>query len=339
MISAALAGPVLIVVAIAVLVLFALGITLRIVRRIEAMLPAQGLIVELPQARLHVLERGASADPGQPVLLLIHGLAGQLGHFSYQLVDELARTHRVIAIDRPGSGYSSWRSTIEPTFDAQAQVIGALIEALALSRVLLVGHSLGGAVALATALRHREQVAGLALLAPLTQRPEEVPKVFRGLLAGSDGLRWLLAWTLVVPIGRLQRKRLLRPIFAPDPVPVDYGVRAGGELSLRPAHFMAAARDLATVPASLDALIARYPALAADPALPISVLFGRQDRILAASLHGEAFARAMPGVRLELIDAGHMLPIVQPQVCADFIRRSAAQLAGEPWPTRQRIAQ
>ena len=182
-------------------------------------------------------------------------------------------------------------------------------------------------------------MAGLALLAPLTQLPEGVPRVFRGLLLGSDRMRRWLAWTLVVPIGRLQRERLLRPIFAPDPVPDDYGIRAGGELALRPGHFIAAARDLAAVPASLEALIARYPALAADPALPISVLFGRQDRILAASLHGEAFARALPAVRLELIDAGHMLPIVQPQICADFIRQAAAQTTGEALPTRQRIVQ
>jgi len=321
--SALLTWLVLVLTGLVLLGLLAFGLTVRAVRRIEAMLPPQGRFLDLPQARLHVLERGQAADPEQPVLVLIHGLAGQLGHFSYRLVDELASTHRVIAIDRPGSGYSTWQADIEPTLDAQAAVIGALIDRLALHRVLLVGHSLGGAVALATAIHHGSRVVGLALLAPLTQRPEGVPRVFRGLMVGTDGLCQWLAWTLVLPIARLQRERLLRPIFAPDPVPPDYGLRAGGELSLRPGHFIAAARDLAALPASIESLVSRYPALRAGPAMPVGVLFGRQDRILAASLHGEAFARDQPGVRLELIDAGHMLPIVQPSVCADFIRRVA----------------
>ncbi len=332
-------GLVALVLAIVLGGLVTLGMTRRIVRGIETALPAQGRFVELPQARLHVLERGPAVDPGLPALLMIHGLAGQLGHFSYRLVDELARTHRVIAIDRPGSGYSSWRSETDPTLEAQAEVVAAVIERLALGPVVLVGHSLGGAVALATALCHRDRVTGLALLAPLTQRPKGVPKVFRGLLIGTERLRRLLAWTLVVPIGRLQRERLLRPIFAPDPVPADYGLRAGGALSLRPGHFLAAARDLAALPSSLERMIERYPELASRPAGPIGVLYGRQDRILAADLHGEGFASQVPGVHLELIDAGHMLPIVAPDACASLIRQVAAQAAREPPATRQRIAQ
>ena len=214
----------LVLTALVLLGLLAFGLTVRAVRRIETLLPPQGRFLDLPQARLHVLERGQAADPEQPVLLLIHGLAGQLGHFSYRLVDDLARTHRVIAIDRPGSGYSTWQADIEPTLAAQAAVMGALIDRLALNRVLLVGHSLGGAVSLATAMHHRSCVVGLALLAPLTQIPEGLPRVRRGLMTATQGLYRWLAWTLVLPIARLQRERLLRPIFAPDPVPADWAV-------------------------------------------------------------------------------------------------------------------
>ena len=64
-------------------------------------MPPIGRFVDLPGARLHVVERGQG-----PALLLVHGLAGQLRHFTYDIVDRLAAHYRVVALDRPGSAYS-----------------------------------------------------------------------------------------------------------------------------------------------------------------------------------------------------------------------------------------
>ncbi len=75
--------------------------TLRTARRVEAALPAAGCFVDVPGARLHVLERGQG-----PGLLLLHGLAGNLCHYTYGVFDLLATHYRVVAVDRPGSGYS-----------------------------------------------------------------------------------------------------------------------------------------------------------------------------------------------------------------------------------------
>jgi hypothetical protein len=67
--------------------------TIHTVRQVEAALPPAGRFVDVPGARLHVVERGQG-----PSLLLVHGLAGQLCHFTYAIVDELATHYRVVTV-------------------------------------------------------------------------------------------------------------------------------------------------------------------------------------------------------------------------------------------------
>ena len=118
--------------------------TSRKAREAEAAVPMDGRMVEAGGHRFHVAEQGQ----GRP-LLLIHGLAGQMRNFSYALLDRLATDYRVILIDRPGSGYSAPGETAN--IRAQAAQIARFIAALELEKPLVVGHSLGGAVALALA--------------------------------------------------------------------------------------------------------------------------------------------------------------------------------------------
>ena len=138
--------------------------TLRTTRQVERDFPPIGQFVDVPGARLHVVVKGQG-----DAVLLVHGLGGQLRHFTYEIVDLLAAKYRVVAVDRPGSGYSERASGAAANLSAQADALAALIDVLELHRPVVVGHSLGGAVALALAQRHPERVAGLALIAPLTQ--------------------------------------------------------------------------------------------------------------------------------------------------------------------------
>lgn len=293
----------------------------RVARSVEARVPPAGRFVEVPGARLHLVERGSG-----PPLLMVHGLAGQLGHFTYALVDRLATRFRVIAVDRPGSGYSLRARDTAASLGAQADALAALIDALGLERPLVVGHSLGGAVALALAQRHPAKVGALALLAPLAHAPRALPPMFNGLLLQHHGLRRALAWTLALPLLMLVRERRLRSVFAPDAVPVDYGTRGGGLLVLRPDHFAAASADLAATPADLPALAAGFAAMR----LPVTILYGRGDRVLDPREQGEALAAALPGARLTLIDGGHMLPLTAPQACEQCILEAAALAVGAP---------
>lgn len=85
--------------------------TWRTTRRIEAAMPPTGRFVAVPGARLHVVEQGQG-----PAVLLVHGLAGQLGHFGYGMVEPLARDFRVIAVDRPAQGIPRGRRAPPRTF-------------------------------------------------------------------------------------------------------------------------------------------------------------------------------------------------------------------------------
>ena len=301
------------------LALLALGLawfTWRTSARIVQYLPAKGRFVDVPGGRLHVRESG---DPGSPAVLLVHGLGGQMSHFDYGLAERLAQSFRVVVVDRPGSGWST--TTAGADLSTQAGALAALVERLALGRPLVVGHSLGGAVALALALEHPGKVAGLALLAPLTHMPEgeRVPDVFKGLMIRPALLRKLVAWTLATPRSIAKSKQTLDQVFGPDPVPKDFGMRGGGLLTLRPAAYLAASNDLQALPARLPLQQQRYGELR----LPLGILFGRDDRILDWCHNGQALADKAGGARLELIDGGHMLPVTKPEACVAFIEQMA----------------
>ncbi len=296
--------------------------TLRTVRRVEAALPPQGRFVEVPGARLHVVERGEG-----PTLLLVHGLAGQLRHFTYAIVDLLASRYRVVAVDRPGSGYSVRAPGASATLGAQADMLAALIDGLNLGRPAVVGHSLGGAVALALAQRHPERVAALALIAPFTHPVNEVHPVFAALKIRRPWLRTWAAWTLAVPLGLARREAALRLIFGPEAVPGDFATRGGGMLTLRPSHFISACADLAAAPEDLPGMIQSYGAMR----LPVKILYGRGDRILDPRTQGEALAGKLPGAELVLVDGGHMLPITMPERCAQFIDQAADRAAAQAY--------
>ena len=156
-------------------------------RRAEALAPPTGRFIEVDGARLHYLDRGTG-----PAVVLVHGLGGNLRNF-HGLVDKLAANCRVVAVDRPGSGYSTMVSGEHPTLRAQATIIVRFIQKLGLDRPLLVGHSFGGALSLALALDYPDSVSALVLISTLSQVEPAPPAIFKSLNIRSPTLRWLIA--------------------------------------------------------------------------------------------------------------------------------------------------
>lgn len=298
------------------------GFTVATTRRAERLVPPDGTMLDVPGGRLHYTDEGSG-----PTIVLIHGLGGQLRNFARPLVERLALSNRVIAIDRPGSGYSTV-SGVYPDLRGQASMVASLIEALGAGRVVLVGHSLGGALSLALAMDRPDLVRGLALVAPLTVLQTDAPPAFRILTIRSAALRALISWTLVAPFGRMGGRDRRKPVFAPDQVPDDFESRGGGALVYRPRGFDAASRDLLDLPGSLPGIAARYHSI--KP--PVSVLFGRGDRILDPNRNGKAFVAQMPGATLSLVDGGHMLPFTRPIETAVWIETVASQSTQSPEP-------
>ena len=283
--------------------------------RVERQVPADGAFIAIGGRRMHYLDRGTG-----PEIVMIHGLGGQMRNFSYALLDRLSTDHRVILIDRPGSGYSA---TIDgANVGAQAAHIAQLIAALGLSKPLIVGHSLGGAVALALALDHPAVVGGLALIAPLTQPQDTVPDAFKALALRSPAMRRAVAWTIATPAAMLAGDRGARVVFGPEPVPDDFAVRGGGALVGRPGAFEAASADLVAANDDLPGMVARYPSIA----VPTAILYGRDDAILDPAHHGQGLANMVPGAQLTLIDGGHMIPITRPDTVAAWLRARSAEL-------------
>jgi pimeloyl-ACP methyl ester carboxylesterase len=307
----------LFIAAIALVVVILLGLvifTAVTARRVEKALPPRGQFVEVSGARIHYLDKGKG-----PPIVILHGLGGQMGNFTYALLDRLIGEFRVILIDRPGSGYSRRAPGATGRLTEQASIVAEFIRKLDLQRPLLVGHSLGGAVALEVALDHPEVVKALALVAPLTHVPKHVPAPFRALDIKSNLLRRLVAWTVATPLGIRRGKAVLDAIFSPDIAPADFPIRGGGILGLRPGSFYNTSLEMRAVNLDLWAMADRYASLR----VPVRILYGKNDQVLSPQLNGEALQAKTPMVSLELIAGGHMLPISAPDLTAKFIKAAA----------------
>jgi pimeloyl-ACP methyl ester carboxylesterase len=288
-------------------------------QQVEKKLPPRGRFIDVDGARIHYLDEGTG-----PTLLLVHGLAGQMHNFTHSLLGKLRHDFRVVILDRPGSGYSTRPAEASAAISAQARIISRFCQELKLGRPLIVGHSLGGAIALALALDHPEQVAGLALLAPVTHRPERVPPPFDGIAIASPLLRHLIAWTLATPLSIANRERALATLFGPEPIARDFAVRGGGLLNLRPCSFIGASADLMATHDELGEMPARYK----DLTVPVGILYGTDDRILDPAAHGKGLAAKVAGADLELIEGGgHMIPITSADHAAAFVGRMAQRAA------------
>ncbi len=283
-------------------------------RRAEAQVPVDGQFLDVEGARLHYVDQGSG-----PAIVMVHGLGGQLRNFSYALADLLTPHYRVILIDRPRSGYSTVATGTEPGIVDQAAIIARAIAALGLEKPLLVGHSLGGAISLALALDHPHAVRALALIAPLTQPQEKVPPMFRGLQARSKGSRTFTSHVLGVPMGQLTSRAVVKQVFAPEPVPADFGTRGGGVLALRPGNINASSFEISAANAEMTRIARRYRELK----LPVSILFGREDHVLDHHLNGVVTTEHIANATLDLVDGGHMLPVTQPERTAAFVRAAA----------------
>jgi pimeloyl-ACP methyl ester carboxylesterase len=284
----------------------------------ERLVPPDGRFVTLSKALIHFVDEGAG-----PPIVMVHGLGGQLRNLTYGLSGALAPHHRVITLDRPGSGYSLYTGDGDPGLAEQAAIVVELIRELGLDRPLLVGHSMGGAIALAAALNHPEAIGGLALLAPLTRPIDDVPDVFRALTITAPMARALVGNLLAAPLGRLNSDMSNATIFGPEPFPVDFDVRGGAALTLRPEAFAAACADAAACQADMPALARRY----GDLRLPVGILFGKGDLLLAPDVHGAVTARAIPDAQYTAIDGGHMFPVTQPARTAQWIIEQAARIS------------
>lgn len=264
--------------------------------------------------RIRVLRGGPGADGGSGRLpvLLIHGGGYDNAAISWSTVfGPLARDRTVIAPDLPGFGETDGvRVTGDP--DELADLVIDVARSIGVDRLVVIGLSMGGDIALRVALRHPEAVAGLVAVAPggLTERLGNAP---------TQLLAWLVA-QLPDPVlfglsrvaGRFTDGYLRRMVH--DPTAVDATVRAAfAREARRPGSGVGYGRyNQATLgPRRMrNNLLPEVHRITA----PTLLLHGRQDPLVDPTGSRAAAAR-MPNARLVLVpDCGHWLPIEKPAV-------------------------
>jgi pimeloyl-ACP methyl ester carboxylesterase len=236
-----------------------------------------------------------------PAVVLIHGVAGRAAQWD-QTVLLLAENHTVVAPDLMGHGDSA-KPRGDYSLGAHASGIRDLLIALSIERASVVGHSLGGGIAMQFAYQFPERCERLVLVSSGGLGEEVHPLLRAATLPGSEFVLPLLAHPRVVDVASVIPRALgwlgLR-------TRIDLEEMARGYQSLSNAEARSA--FIHTLRAVIDPTGQRINAsdrLYLASKMPSLILWGRRDRIIPVE-HAEPAHKAMPGSRLELFDeAGH----------------------------------
>ena len=260
--------------------------------------PAEGTFVKVNGADVHVLQEGETG----PVVLMIHGASANAREFDWTLAPQLADTHRVLMMDRPGHGHSERPSDAESLAIQAAQAAGVMRQLAPGEKAIVVGHSFGGAVALRLALDHPDLVDGLVLLAPVSHDWVGGGEAWDINYASHDFVGPI--FTQLVPIvGPSQVKAGITNVFSPKPAPDGYFEKSGIGLLFRPANFAANARDVNALRTQLAGQQDRY----GDISVPTVVFSGALDTVISPPLHVGKLKHQVEGLELvKLGEGGHM---------------------------------
>jgi pyruvate dehydrogenase E2 component (dihydrolipoamide acetyltransferase) len=126
----------------------------------------QYLFADLPFGRVRFAKRGE----GNAAIVLVHGFGGDLDNWLFN-IDALAQQATVYAFDLPGHGQSS-KDITDPTLRGLSQALVAFMDVAGVGTAHLVGHSLGGAVAMQTVIDAPHRVRSLSLIGSAGLGPE-----------------------------------------------------------------------------------------------------------------------------------------------------------------------
>jgi pimeloyl-ACP methyl ester carboxylesterase len=263
-----------------------------------------------------------------PDLVLIHGASGNTRDWSFALAPELARNYRVILFDRPGLGYTERINSTGATITQQATLLRDAAAELGAEKPIVLGHSYGGAVALAWAVHHPEDLSALVALAaashPWDTGLSTYYKVLSHPLLGPVTIPLLTAF-----VHDERVEQAVAEVFEPDPVPETYLDHFGAGLTLRRHSLRANALQRANLLAEITALALRYPGIS----VPTEILHGTADTTVGLTIHSEPLAATIPGATLtRLPGTGHMPHHAEPQAVTDAIHRAATRAGLRPAP-------
>ena len=297
---------------VAVIVVAALGVLALVTQAgvllIERVHPAQGRMVEVAGATLHIVELGPRDAAGPPIVML-HGASSNLEAMRQPLGERLAKNHRVILIDRPGHGWSTRARLDYSTPEIQGRMIAEALAKLGIGKAIFVVHSWAGALGARMALDYPDRVAGLVMLAPVAYPwPGGVGRYNE--IAAIPVIGQLLAYTITLPLGALLVEPGARSVFFPQAMPDGYIRDTATMLLLRPREFLANAYDLSVLKAAVAEQAPRYAEIKA----PVTIISGDgSDKTVSTRIHSQALAATVPNARLIVLPGvGHMVQNAAP---------------------------
>lgn len=276
--------------------------------------PPLGQIMQVDGIDVHYWERGK----GQPIVL-VHGASGNLRDFTFDLAPRLAERYRVIAFDRPGFGYSGRIAKQGWDPAVQASLLRRAAAEIGAARPIVVGHSWGGALAMAWALDTPEDVTGIVTLGGATM-PWGGDVSFLYSLNASDVTDRLVSNLISTFATEGLIESFMADTFTPQTIPEGYASYVGAPLATRPRTVRYNAHDITNLNAVLERQAKRYPNLYT----PIEVLHGSVDRSVWPDLHAEGMHALLPNSRLTLLEGvGHMPHHARPGEVVAAVERLA----------------
>jgi pimeloyl-ACP methyl ester carboxylesterase len=273
-----------------------------------------------------------------PLLLLIHGIAGSMENWQ-EVIEPLAQRHTVVAPSLPGHGTSA-PGAGDYSLGALATGLRDLLVALGYHRATLVGHSLGGGIAMQFAYQFPEITERLVLVSSGGLGPEVSAVLRAAALPGADlfiGVTAALGTTVGSKVARGLAVVGLRP--STDVAEVGRGYASLADRERRVA-FLATLRGVVGTGGQRVSAVDR---LYLAEGTPVLIIWGARDRIIPVR-HGENAHKAIPGSRLEVFEkVGHLPQLEAPGRFITALEQFIGETEPSPfdperWRGRLRIA-
>lgn len=286
---------------------------------------------ELRTRTVHGYRRAFRVAGSGPPVVLIHGVGDSSATWE-PVLPALARHHLVIAPDLLGHGHSD-KPRADYSVAAYANGVRDLLGVLGIHRATLVGHSLGGGVAMQFAYQFPDRTERLVLVGSGGAGPEVTP-VLRA--ASLPGAQTVLA-ALQLPTARWQAGLAVQVLRA---LGTDLGADGADLLRVVDALPDATARSafIRTLRAVVDwrgQVVTMLDRCYLTRGMPTLLIWGRRDAVVPVA-HAYRAREAMPGSRLEIFDdAGHFPFHVDPPRFVNLLEEFLASTEPARWSPEQ----
>lgn len=251
---------------------------------------------------------------GRPVIY-IHGAVTTLEEGLVALSETLGARHRLICIDRAGHGDSGRDQTTGSAWK-QAALIRGCLDSLGVERPVIVGHSFGGAVALAYALQFPAAVAGVVALAPIAFPEPRLEQLIFGARTLPVAGPWL--GQMARPLDAVLLPLMWDGMFLPQAMTEAFRHGFPFAVASRREQLVADGQDAALMAAGLSRSAMSYWRCR----VPVEVIQGDRDIVVNPLLQGRPLAALLPrGTFRSLPGLGHMAHHFVPEVVLDAIDR------------------